>query len=78
MTDKFDPKATPECDNSSVEEVEIRGKTWLMVHITLAEELECRARAAEEKLKIAIKALKDFEDYPRIADALDRIEVVGK
>lgn len=51
MTDKFDPEATPECD-------ELELQLYIIPeHYEFAQELERRARVAEHKIDVALVAL---------------------
>jgi hypothetical protein len=57
MTNKFDPNATPECDALLLDYADV--KAW----IALAGYQETKARRAEEKLRIAVEALRHIKAY---------------
>jgi hypothetical protein len=89
MTEKFDPKATPECDLLWRHASHFPDHTEVILLVD-AQELERNARIAEEKLRIAVEGFNNISDMEDIVlggysfealmarDILKEIEGVGK
>jgi len=72
---KFDPTATPECDNKTVPALGPAGEVQV-VWLSDAKVLERRARVAEEQLRLALLIIDEYYRTTRNSGGDLRCEVI--